>query len=226
MRVISLHSFKGGVGKTFIALNLASVLAEYGKTCIMELDLIAPSLYSFFEADCYINDLIYGNAEVVECTVEVGRNLYAILASPSSNAIKRELRKEYREEMRTLERLMEVKKRLSGFDFVVLDTHPGISYSSINSIILSDLVLLALRPDKIDVDGTETLLDIIRSLSKPMYAVINRYDGRDVDVGVEVVGTIPCSCDVTMDRPFFVRDHEDHPVTAAIRNLARRVLDL
>jgi chromosome partitioning protein len=191
----------------------------------VDLDLIAPSLFSFFKSSHYLNDFLYGNADVRDCIVKVSDNLYVIPASPDPQDIKKELRKSDKEEMKTLERLMVLKRNLD-FDYVILDTHPGLSYSSINSLILSDVVFLVLRPDKIDVDGTKSMLKITENLPKPVYGVVNRDYGKSVELGIDIVARIPCSCDVTMDSPFFVKDFEDHEVTQSIKELAAFVLGL
>jgi len=225
VKTISVHSFKGGVGKTFIALNLARILSEKSSVCLVDLDLLAPSLYSFFSTECYLNDFLYRNVNVKECIVKVSNNLYTILASPNSQDIKKELRKSDREEMKTLEKLMELKQSLE-FEYLILDTHPGLSYSSINSLILSDFIFVVLRPDKIDIDGTKNMLDIISNLSKPVYGIVNRDCGKEIEVGIGIVARIPCSCDVSMDYPFFVEKFEKHEITEAIRELASFVSKL
>ncbi len=226
MKVLSLHSFKGGVGKTFVALNLAYMLSEKHKVCLVDLDLIAPTLYSFFDSECYLNDFLYWNRDVRDCLVKISERLHVIPASPELEDIQRELRKDDRMEMKTLERLTILKQKLRNFDFVILDTHPGISYSSVNSLILSDVVFIVLRPDRIDVDGTEKILKIIENLSKPIYGIVNRDDGRDIRLPLDIAVRIPCNCDATMDTPFFVERFRDHPVTRSIGELTEFVLRL
>lgn len=43
--LISVHSFKGGVGKSSISLLLGLALAEKHKVCLVDLDLLAPGLH-------------------------------------------------------------------------------------------------------------------------------------------------------------------------------------
>jgi len=224
MKILSLHSFKGGVGKTFIAVNLAYMLSRKRKVCMVDLDLLAPSLYSFFEEKKYINDFLYRGADLSKCLVSVSDKLSAVLASPNPEDIKRELRKSDKDELRTLEKLLSLRKL--DFDYLILDTHPGLSYSSINSLVLSDVIFLVLRPDKIDIDGTSSMLKIIENISKPVYGIINRDDGRELKLPIEIVARIPCSCEVTMDEPFFVESFKDHPVTSSIKELTSFVLKL
>lgn len=48
--IITLHSYKGGTGKTLLSVNLAMNFADKGKrVCLLDLDLRAPSLSSTFK---------------------------------------------------------------------------------------------------------------------------------------------------------------------------------
>lgn len=49
-QTISIHSYKGGTGRTLTAVQLAIVLARLGKSCfVMDLDLDAPGLFDRFQ---------------------------------------------------------------------------------------------------------------------------------------------------------------------------------
>lgn len=113
-RVVTLHSFKGGTGKTFIALNL-SYLSKNNKVCLIDFDFRAPSLYSFFgkPRHGYVNDLLDSSAKPENFLLEISDNLSVMLASPNIEDIKRDLRRNDREEMRILERLIRLKSELS-----------------------------------------------------------------------------------------------------------------
>ena len=44
-RVVTLYSFKGGVGRTVLAANLGAIFARRGRTLLWDLDLEAPGLH-------------------------------------------------------------------------------------------------------------------------------------------------------------------------------------
>jgi MinD-like ATPase involved in chromosome partitioning or flagellar assembly len=66
-KCIAFHSYKGGTGKTTLAGNFAAVLAKAGsRVCLLDLDVYAPSLQSYFmtEPRKWINDYLYSEADV------------------------------------------------------------------------------------------------------------------------------------------------------------------
>ena len=71
---IAFHSYKGGTGKTTIAANLAALLAKKGyKVCLLDLDVYAPSLHSYFDVNPkrWINDFLNGTAEVGDIIMDL-----------------------------------------------------------------------------------------------------------------------------------------------------------
>ena len=223
--IVSVHSFKGGTGKTFVSLNLSYLLSKRFKVCLIDFDFRAPSLHIFFDGRKYVNELLEGKAKLDECLVTVSRNLSVMLASPKLEDIRKDLRRSDREEMRILERMIALKPELERFDFVLLDTSPGLSYRSINALLISDLILLVARADKLDLNGLKTLLKVIENVKARKYVVLNRVVG-EVEFDSDVIAKIPCSCDVSMDHPFFVERFPDHIVTKAIETLAERICSL
>ena len=153
--IISFHSYKGGTGKTLLSVNLATILASRGKkTCLLDLDFSAPSLHSIFknvESDFWLNDFLNRACKinrVLNCcnsTLDVKGNLYVGLADPSTKAIREMSSKDRKWEMQALSRLFSLKTSLFNeldFDYVILDTSPGLQYSSINAIFVSDVSFL------------------------------------------------------------------------------------
>ncbi|MGC1135308.1 MAG: ParA family protein [Nitrososphaeraceae archaeon] len=66
-KCIAFHSYKGGTGKTTLAGNFAAVLAKLGfRVCLLDLDVYAPSLQSYFmiEPKKWINDYLYSDADI------------------------------------------------------------------------------------------------------------------------------------------------------------------
>src|ERR671933_840260 len=71
---IAFHSYKGGTGKTTIAANLAALLAKKGyRVFLLDLDVYAPSLHSYFDKNPrkWINDFLNGSADVEDIIVDL-----------------------------------------------------------------------------------------------------------------------------------------------------------
>ncbi len=65
-------------------------------------------------------------------------------------------------------------ERLS-LDYLLIDTHPGVNEETLLSIAISDSLLLVLRPDHQDYQGTAVTLEIARRLEVPqLFLVVNK----------------------------------------------------
>ena len=72
-KCIAFHSYKGGTGKTTLAANFAALLAKKGyRVFLLDLDVYAPSLQSYFETNPkkWINDFLFENAELKEVVLD------------------------------------------------------------------------------------------------------------------------------------------------------------
>ena len=73
-KCVAFHSYKGGTGKTTIASNLAGLLVRKGyRVCLLDLDVYAPSLQSYFEIrpQKWINNYLDSNADVGEVMIDL-----------------------------------------------------------------------------------------------------------------------------------------------------------
>jgi chromosome partitioning protein len=87
-KCIAFHSYKGGTGKTTLAANLAALLAKNGhRVFLLDLDVYAPSLQSYFEADPkkWINDFLFEDAEINEVVMDFTPLIDELLHSNRSN---------------------------------------------------------------------------------------------------------------------------------------------
>ncbi len=75
----------------------------------------------------------------------------------------------------SLEKLADdlVALRQSGVKLVIIDTPPAITWTIINVIKLSDLVVIPVRPSPHDLAATGSTVDLIGGLGKPMVFVVN-----------------------------------------------------
>ena len=116
--ILTLHSYKGGTGKTLLSANLAMMFANKGKrVCLLDLDLRAPSLSSTFnnKNQYWINDYLSKACEIesvlTDCTPRYIKNgrLFVGLADPSTNAIREMSAKDRKWGLKALARLLDLK---------------------------------------------------------------------------------------------------------------------
>lgn len=246
-RIVSLHSFRGGTGKSNTAANLAMLMAAEGRrVAVVDLDMHSPGVHVVlgFEqapATLTLNDYLDGRCEVADAAFEVispnGRagSVHVVPASMDAAAIARVARNGY-----NVNRLADGVRRLIqelALDVVILDTHPGLGEDTLLSIALSDVLVILLRPDQQDFDGTMVTVSVARKLQVPrMLLVINKlsplHDPDEVartaeEIYETPVGAVMIHADEMLmhsSRGAFVDAHPDHPLTTAYRNLSERVL--
>lgn len=252
-KMVAVHSYKGGTGKTLLSTNLAVSLSKLGrKVCLMDLDFRAPSLATLLnisKAEYWLNDYLNGVCEIDKALIDLSDRIrsqgtfFVGLANPSIEAIRDMSSKDRKWEMRALGRLLSLRNSLlneKGFDYIVFDTSPGLQYSSINAIVAADLVVVATTLDNSDVEGTKRMLrDLYDLFEKKTELVLNKVmyndaltSGRDKlqtmvkdAYGVPLLGVVPCFCDITRaeGRIIFVHERPDHPFTRIIGDIASKV---
>jgi len=211
MQVMAVHSYRGGTGKTLLATNLSASYARKEKVCLIDYDLSAPSLHSFFDIkapDWWINDYLNGDCDIDECIVEVLPNLFVGPANPDAEAIRELMGKGRAWESQALNKTLQLRESLStlGFSKIVFDTTPGLSYSSINAVVGSDIVTLVMRMDSLDILGTKEMIKgVYQLLEKPTYMVVNMVLPEQVEVYESVLkktfpnqkyAYLPCLCEI------------------------------
>jgi septum site-determining protein MinD len=252
-KIVAVHSYKGGTGKTLISINLAVTLAKHGKkVCLMDLDFRAPSLsilLNIGKVECWLNDYLNGVCEIDKVLIDLSTRIgnqgkfFAGLANPSVEAIRDMSSKDRKWEMRALGRLLSLRNSLlnaHGFDYIIFDTSPGLQYSSINAIVTADIVIVATTLDNSDVEGTKRMLrDLYDLFEKKTELVLNKvmYDdalrsGRDRlqalvkdTYQVPLLGVIPCFCDISRaeGKIIFVHEKPEHPFTRILDEIAGKV---
>ena len=224
-KIIAVHSYKGGTGKTLLSVNLAATFAKAGKkVCVFDLDFRAPSLFAILKAqgtEHWFNDYLNNTADIDTVLFDLSKRLsgkgkfYASLANPATEAIRDMSSKDRKWEMRALGRLLALKETLLAnkkFDYLFFDTSPGLQYSSINAIVAADYVIVATTGDRSDVDGTKRMLvELYNLFEKKTGLVLNKVldasataTAKKAEMGAKIkdtyqvplLGLVPCFCEV------------------------------
>jgi MinD-like ATPase involved in chromosome partitioning or flagellar assembly len=184
-QIISIHSFRGGTGKSNLTANLSVAVAKQGKRVgIVDTDIQSPGIHVIFGLDedkftYSLNDYLWGKCPIEKTAYEVGSNLtdsegnaadisgriYLVPSSIQAGEIAKILRQGF-----------DVGLLNDGFhelidalelDFLFIDTHPGLNEETLLSIAISDAAIIVLRPDRQDFMGTAVTLEVARKLNVP-----------------------------------------------------------
>lgn len=191
-KIISIHSFRGGTGKSNVTANLATLIARMGfRVGIVDLDVQSPGVHVLFGLDetkvkYTLNDYLWGRCALEAAAYDVSSvlmkrqnwfanrgKLHLIPSSIKTGDISRILREGY--DARLLnDGFRHLTQRLQ-LDYLFIDTHPGINEETLVSVIISDVLVVILRPDQQDYQGTAVTIDVARKLEVPkMLLVVNK----------------------------------------------------
>ena len=236
-KIIAVHSYKGGTGKTSLSANLAATYARKGKkVCLMDLDFRAPSLHAIFKKqnlDYWLNDYLNGVCEIDKVLVDAtkdngnGGKLMVALANPTTEAIRDMTAKDRKWEMKALGRLLALRSALlndGDFDYIIFDTSPGLQYSSINAIVAADVVLVVTSLDASDINGSQRMTSELYDLFEKKTGILinkviadylstkeeeKKFNKRLKEIhNLPILATIPCFCEVLRAAGNFIFSEE------------------
>jgi MinD-like ATPase involved in chromosome partitioning or flagellar assembly len=247
-RIVSIHSFRGGTGKSNTTANLAALLAMQGRRVgVVDTDIASPGIHVLFGLDeeqmvHSLNDYLWGKCEIRETAHDVTPNLgggiagrvYLVPSSIKAGEIARVLREGY--DVGLLNDGFRELIEAFNLDVLMIDTHPGLNEETLLSIAISDVLLIILRPDQQDYQGTGVTVEVARRLSVPnMMLVVNKvpsvFPADEVRARVEqaysaeVAAVLPHSDEMMAlaSAGVFATRYPDHPITAALRRVAERL---
>jgi capsular exopolysaccharide synthesis family protein len=141
-QVILVSSANAGEGKTTVALNLAGVLAQQGRTCLIEADLRSPAIESALGLNPTVGlaEVLQGQAELNDALIPAG-NIAGLTVLPVKSIPENPADLLASEHMHaTLTNLRKL------FRYVVIDSPPLIPFSDGRSLAqFSDAVVLVSR---------------------------------------------------------------------------------
>ena len=252
-RIVSVHSFRGGTGKSNITANLAVTVAGQGRRVgIVDTDIQSPGIHVLFGLDeenmgHSLNDYLWGKCAIEQAAVDVGPGLqartgaslgggtvYLVPSSIKTGEIARVLREGYDVALLT-NGFKALSDRLN-LDYLFIDTHPGLNEETLLSIAISNILVLILRPDQQDFQGTAVTVEVARKLDvERLVLVVNKaldsYDFEALRKQVEssydapVAGILPLNEEMVRlaSSDVFCLRFPDHPFSQVIRGIAAQV---
>jgi MinD-like ATPase involved in chromosome partitioning or flagellar assembly len=256
-KIISIHSFRGGTGKSNVTANLAAQAAMAGKrVAIVDTDIQSPGIHVLFGLDegnmkKTLNDYLHEKCAITDVAVLVGRgtnpqlgaaqladkSLWLVPSSINTSEVSRVVRDGY--DFNILNKGFKTLRKELQLDYLLIDTHPGINEETLLSIGISDEMVIILRPDQQDFQGTAVTLDVARGLDVPtinllVNKALSKYDRAQISAEVQgkfhatVAGVLPLSEDMVelASSDIFSLRFPDHAWSQELRRAAKTILNL
>lgn len=251
--IVSIHSYRGGTGKSNLTANVASQLAVMGrKVAVIDTDIQSPGIHILFGLDetkmgHTLNEFLHGQCSIEEVAFPVGehvddapgrsqlrgKHLWLIPSSMNLGEISRILKDGY--DVNILNRGIQTLRKQLGLDFLLIDTHPGLNEETLLSVAISDAMIIIMRPDQQDFQGTAVTVDVAQSLDvKNLMIVVNKalkrrysfaqlHEDVESKYGVKVAGILPLSEDMVDlgSGDIFSLVYPDHEWSATVRGVAQ-----
>jgi len=243
MKVITINSFRGGTGKSTVVSNLATHLASFGlKVMIIDADIVSPGIHAIFGLVDFpetLTDYLAGRAKITDIVYDISGNfgmddetLFIVPSSISEREIAGFLQKKNLEKFtKNLDRF----KKDFDIDYILIDTHPGITEEVLIAYGASDAILNIVRPDNQDYQGLRVSKKIASKLKIDTYVVMNKVHQKlrtmklkkqvEKDFGVKVVAMFPESEDITLSqsRYVFTQENPDHDFSRELHRMAEKL---
>jgi MinD-like ATPase involved in chromosome partitioning or flagellar assembly len=223
-QIVSIHSFRGGTGKSNLTANLAVLTAQAGRRVgIVDTDVQSPGIHVLFgfdedRVDRTLNDYLWGRCPIEDTAYDVsgvmdgtpasdGAAVFLIPSSLRTGEIARVLREGY-DVARLNDGFRDLQQALD-LDYLFIDTHPGVNEETLLSIAISDTLVIVLRPDQQDYQGTAVTVDLARRLETPrILLVINKvlppFDAAAVGAQIGSTYGVPLPGSSRCPRTWFV----------------------
>lgn len=201
MKIITVASAKGGVGKSTFCAGVGRVHALHGKRVLLvDMDIGVRSLdilLGVAEKTVYNwGDLLKGNCDFRQALIEVSNNLY-LLPAPIDFS-----------EGYTPERFKEcIKPYQKDFDYIILDAPAGLESGFLLSAKTCDGCIILSTPDSISIRAASYACEGVRKQGvEDVRLVVNKFNKKlhkkiDVDsiidtVGARLLGIVPESAQI------------------------------
>lgn len=247
-KIISIHSFRGGTGKSNTTANITALLAAQGlKVGVIDTDIQSPGIHVLFgmEEDDMghsLNDYLWGKCTIEETAHDVTSRLgnikgqvFLIPSSIKAGEIARVLREGYDVGLLN-DGFHDLVENLN-LDVLMIDTHPGLNEETLLSIAISDALVIILRPDQQDYQGTGVTVEVARKLNVPrLLLLVNKvpevFNFADVQKRVEetynseVAAVLPHSDEMMAlaSAGIFALRYPEHRVTQSLKQVAAKLM--
>lgn len=249
-QILSIHSYRGGTGKSNISANLAYLGALEGqRVALLDTDVVSPGVHLVLGLEKQrithtLTDFLFGKCELEDAAYDMSASLgldangpgalYLLPSSMNLEAISRVVSEGY-DVSRLNDEFAVLQKNLE-LDLLVIDSHPGLNRETMLTTAVSDTLLIVIRPDRQDYHGTAVMIQVASRLQVPrVFMLVNkvprRFDREAIReriqsvMGYEMLAAFPLEEEMAClaSEGLFVQRFPDHSLSRQIRGVAKRL---
>jgi len=176
-RVLAVASGKGGTGKTSISVNLSLGLARLGRrVCLLDADLGLSNVDVLLgiSPELTLEHVLFEGVPMERALVQAAPGFDVV---PGGSGVSRlaDLPRELRSAMATQ------FAKLSGYDYLVVDSSPGISSQVVSLCLACPELLVVINPDPASITDAYALVKVLaeNGMRRSPYLLVNKASSGD-----------------------------------------------
>jgi len=190
MRIISIVSGKGGVGKTITSISLAAFLNSFGQNVLLiDANVNTPDVGLSLGAPTVpisLQNVLLGKNSPEEAIYTHSSGTKVMPSSLSLSA--------------DIKGLEKITKKLKNFDFIIIDSAAGLGEDVLSSLKASDECLIVTNPELPAIAGALKTIKTAEKMNKKILGVIVTRESRDNTISLKniramleypILGVIP-----------------------------------
>jgi septum site-determining protein MinD len=194
--VVGIISGKGGVGKSVVAVNTAALLVKFGKqVALVDADLSNPSVslhLGLSYTPIGIQEVLSGKNKASDGLII--HPLTGLRVLPASLKYKPDV---------NLKNLRTVLKSLDAYDYVIVDSPPGITEDVENILEACDKVVIVTTPDIPSITSASKIVSLCKDVKTEVVGIIaNRVTNSNYELSekeIESMSDVNVICDIPED---------------------------
>ncbi|MFH0929013.1 MAG: cell division ATPase MinD [Candidatus Aenigmatarchaeota archaeon] len=185
VRIISIVSGKGGVGKTTLAANLGVALQKYNKkVAVIDFNITTSHLSLYFDmykCPLTLNNFLRNEVKLEDAIYSHESGLSVVPASLKLNDVVNLDVSNLKEKLRQV---------FSSYDIVILDSAPGLGKEALIALQASDEILFVANPfipSLVDIEKCKHVISTLQTRPMPIGVVVNRVRNKKYELTMDEI---------------------------------------
>jgi septum site-determining protein MinD len=182
-RIIVVASGKGGVGKTFVTINLAAALSVFGKdVTVVDANITTPNVglnMGITKMPLTLHDVLEGKITMSSAVYLHPSGVKIIPAGMSIDDLKRTLNKDLREAIIEL---------IGKTEYIIIDSAAGLGREARLAMEAANEIVVVTNPELPAVTDALKAVEVAKTFNtKPIGIVVNKFTGDSFEMAPENV---------------------------------------